>query len=140
MQGTNEGGIEAMTENELLSAIRTRIVDPKSRIDLDTIPSPPIYEPVTMAAVAKTEAELGFTIPPVLRRLYSEVANGGFGPGAGLVGIEGGYPDVDGRTLSASYAFFRSHGLREGLLPLFDLGCGAWSCVDALTPDERIVT
>ncbi len=33
-----------------------------------------------------TETALGFLLPLVLRALYAEVANGGFGPGGGIQG------------------------------------------------------
>src|SRR5688572_25475785 len=129
-----------MTEDELLAAIRTRIVDPNLRIDMKTVRIPPIYGTASAEALTKAEVELAFRLPALLRRLYSEVENGGFGPGAGLVGVEGGHPDMDGRALSASYAAFRAEGWPEGLLPLWDRGDGAWSCVDALSLDERVVT
>lgn len=34
----------------------------------------------------RTEEAMGFPFPPLLRSLYRHVGNGGFGPGAGLVG------------------------------------------------------
>ena len=37
-------------------------------------------------AIASTEKQLGFTLRPLLRRIYTEVANGGFGPDSGIVG------------------------------------------------------
>ena len=36
---------------------------------------------------------LGFHLPPLLRELYTQVANGGFGPGYGILGLEGGFAD-----------------------------------------------
>ena len=36
-------------------------------------------------AIAAAEARLGFALPGEVRRLYAEVADGGFGPGAGLL-------------------------------------------------------
>ena len=35
--------------------------------------------PLTEAEVVRAEEQLGFTLPPLLRRLYREVSNGGFG-------------------------------------------------------------
>src|SRR5215469_9826481 len=55
------------------------------------------YPPATEEQVVTTEAQLGFPLPPLLRLLYREVANGG----NGLVwydeqfpffGAHGGYP------------------------------------------------
>ena len=45
----------------------------------------PLSEPVSEAALADAEKHLGFALPPLLRRLYAEVADGGFGPGAGIL-------------------------------------------------------
>ncbi len=39
------------------------------------------HPPLTISEIQDVERRLGFLLPPFLRRLYSEVANGGFGPG-----------------------------------------------------------
>jgi len=127
-----------MTEDELLSAIRKRIADPKLRIDMTTVDAPPLYGVAAPEVLDRAEAQCGVRLPALLRRLYAEVENGGFGPGAGLVGVDGGHTDVDGRTSSALYAELRSQGWPEGLVPLCDWGGGAWSAIDC--QDERIVT
>ncbi len=57
------------------------------------------YPQATETDVAITEQALGFTLPPLLRQLYTQVANGGFGPGYGLNGVIGGF----GNILPASY-------------------------------------
>ncbi|MGH4031337.1 hypothetical protein ACQB60_20655 [Actinomycetota bacterium Odt1-20B] len=51
--------------------------------------------PATEAAVTEAELVIGFPLPPLLRRLYLEVANGGFGPGEGIVGVRGGASQGD---------------------------------------------
>lgn len=129
-----------MTEPELFEAIRARVAEPTLRIDMTTVPTPPRYEPASAAALAEAEVSLSFQLPPSLRRLYAEVANGGFGPGAGLVGVRGGHADVNGRTLVSSYAAMRVDGWPERLLPLWDLGCGAWSCLEARATDGHLIT
>jgi SMI1/KNR4 family protein SUKH-1 len=43
--------------------------------------------PAAAAALAAAQALLGSGLPPVLQRVYSEVADGGFGPGGGLLPI-----------------------------------------------------
>jgi hypothetical protein len=48
--------------------------------------------------VQATEARLGVSLPPLLKTLYSEIANGGFGPGGGFYGIAGGYGSVESGT------------------------------------------
>lgn len=44
--------------------------------------------PLGPAAIADAEARLGGAIPDPLRQLYCEVADGGFGPGEGLLSLE----------------------------------------------------
>lgn len=45
--------------------------------------------------IKETEQPLGFSLPPLLRLLYTQIANGGFGPGYGIIGAKNGYPGVD---------------------------------------------
>jgi len=49
------------------------------------------YPPATDDQIALTEQELGFALPPLLRALYQQLGNGGFGPGNGVIGVSGGY-------------------------------------------------
>jgi hypothetical protein len=130
-----------MTDDELVAAIGSRIADPKLRIDIGTVGIPPIYEVASVASLDSTEAELGMPLPALLRRIYLEVENGGFGPGAGLFGVTGGHTDVDGRTISALYTLLQSQGWPLGILPISDLGDGAWSCIDGRGGmGERVLT
>ena len=49
------------------------------------------FPPATEEQLARTEEVMGFAHPPLLRALYLQVANGGFGPGTGIIGAFGGY-------------------------------------------------
>jgi hypothetical protein len=69
--------------DQIVAAFRHRIADSEQVIDAGAADPHP---PTTAAQVDTAEEALGFAIPPILRRLYTEVANGGFGPGYGLVG------------------------------------------------------
>ncbi|MGH2497304.1 MAG: SMI1/KNR4 family protein [Ktedonobacteraceae bacterium] len=57
--------------------------------DLDSFPLQGEFEypPATEEQIASTEAALGFSLPPLLHALYTNVANGGFGPGYGLESV-----------------------------------------------------
>lgn len=55
-----------------------------------------LYPPATEEQLRETEVTLGFSLPAGLRALYAEVANGGFGPGYGIIGAKGGAPHYDG--------------------------------------------
>ncbi|MSP30136.1 MAG: hypothetical protein EXR09_06725 [Acetobacteraceae bacterium] len=43
--------------------------------------------PVSAAVLAAAEAEPDFVIPAPLLRLYADIADGGFGPGGGLLAL-----------------------------------------------------
>jgi hypothetical protein len=45
---------------------------------------PPANPPLSLAAVEAVEAELGFRLPTLVRRLYTEVADGAYGPNWGI--------------------------------------------------------
>lgn len=47
------------------------------------------FPPTTEAQVQEVEHQLGVSFPPVLRACYTELANGGFGPGSGLRSVTG---------------------------------------------------
>lgn len=49
------------------------------------------FPPATEEQLRLSEAVMGFEHPPLLRMLYLQVANGGFGPGRGLTGALGGF-------------------------------------------------
>lgn len=54
------------------------------------------YPPATEEQLRQTEDLLGFLLPPLLHALYMQIANGGFGPGYGIIGAIGGFPLEDG--------------------------------------------
>lgn len=70
----------------LIARIKERVADPQRAVDAATwvCPMPTVAPPASPAAVDAAEAALGFAIPQLLRRLYIEVGNGGFGPNYGL--------------------------------------------------------
>jgi hypothetical protein len=49
------------------------------------------FPPATEEQLRATEETLGIVLPPMLRALYAQVANGGFGPAYGITGAHGGY-------------------------------------------------
>lgn len=99
----------------------------------------PALEPAAPEAVAEAEEEIGYPLPALLRRLYLEVGNGGFGPRQGIPGVRGGadvgwdWPDIA--------AFHRDARADEQwkawpwLVPVFDWGCTIMSLIDYRDPD-----
>ncbi len=115
------------------------------------------YAPATEEQLTATEAALGLPLPSVLRALYGELANGGFGPAYGLRGAIGGFAgtgtmveqyqwSLDGTqpVELASYAdeWQESDGWRfltlardrwpARLLPLCEWGCAVEICLDCV--------
>ena len=64
------------------------------------------FPPATEAQLQATEVALGFPLPPLLRMLYAQVANGGFGPHYGLRGAVGGF--AGNGTLLEQYQWYRA--------------------------------
>ena len=101
--------------------------------------------PATAEALDAAEARMGVTIPPLLRRLYAEVANGGFGPGSGIIGITGGWTDDHGRTVEDLFEMMSEGDPDEpswrwpaGLVPIVDYS-PVWTCVETAGPEARVV-
>jgi hypothetical protein len=99
----------------------------------------------TAKEIQVAEQEIGFEFPDLLRTIYSQVANGGFGPEYGIVGIKWG-ASLDGVTLESGYRKMekleRRHNVWQWpkrLLPLANYGCGMWSCVDCDLPSLPMI-
>jgi hypothetical protein len=123
-----------MNENDLIRAIRIRATERKTRTDFAS--EAELAPRATPAMIEAAEAELGFALHPFHRRLLLEIANGGFGPGDGLLGVPGGRTDDDGRSLlelRRDVGLAQEFPWRPAVVTLCDWGCGQWSCVDAQT-------
>ncbi len=159
-----------MTETELVGEIKLRAQDLKRRttmwqyffehntpedmramLEIDAqrrpegrataLPDPEMPPPATAEAVNSAEAAIGFPFPPLLRRFWIEVANGGFGPGYGLFGIEGGFfEDSSGLTIVELYREDVHPRLwPKKLVRLCDWGGDNFSAIDCATPEGEVV-
>lgn len=101
--------------------------------------------PTTMAEVLAAEQALGFKLPDLLRRIYTEAANGGFGPLEGVIGLAGGWTAISGdsqnlvelyQSVKSDLKFFPSWQWPTMLLPICEnfetLFC--IDCSDVLAP------
>ena len=123
----------------LLEQLRTRAADPDRRTEL----GPRGFSlrglfggrraqprPASLADLRSTEQALELTFPPFLARLYTEVADGGFGPGSGLLPLADVLKRT--RTLRVGEELPRRRRWPKTLLPLVQLDPG-WTCVDIAT-------
>jgi hypothetical protein len=67
----------------LVARFRERI---RREPTVDYLQEPPIRPrpPVSPEVLAEAERRLGFPLSPLLRALYTQVGDGGYGPGRGL--------------------------------------------------------
>lgn len=107
-----------------------------AKADAELLPAP-----VTAQELAQAEKLLGFALPPMLARLYREVANGCFGPEYQLFPLVG-----DGRTAVDVYHEERAESepgdapqWPEGVLPILDWGCGMYAAVDCRSPEGTVL-
>ncbi len=123
--------------DDILSRLRARVAGARSGR----------LEAASTRDVADLERTVDLRLPTFYRRMLTEVANGGFGPGSGFIGIPPrGFVDPDlGVNLADAYL----RGRREedplwrqpsGLLHLCSWGCAVFSYVDTSTPDAAVVT
>lgn len=80
-----------------------------------------VFPPATPEQVQATETRLGVTLPPLLKALYTELANGGFGPGGGFYGIVGGYGSAESGTHTGDVQTLIERYKGRGYKRLFDL-------------------
>ena len=84
----------------------------------------------TSADVAAAEQALGVSYPAFLSRLYVEVADGGFGPGTGLISLAELVRET--RELRRGDVLPRNRSWPESLIPIVERDPG-WYCVDVST-------
>ena len=98
----------------------------------------PPLKPASIDAVEAAERRFGHAFPSLLRRLYLEVGNGGFGPGYGIMG----FPRVTmTRTPARSPTLGHRNTARpdsKSLFPLCTWGCGIYSFVDCTDTEARM--
>jgi hypothetical protein len=92
------------------------------------------FPPATEDSVKKTEQEIGFSLPPLLRTIYLQIGNGGFGPSNGIIGVEGGYSSDLGDLASTYFQLGNGqaqlgNAWDERMLLFCSWGCNIYTCV-----------
>jgi hypothetical protein len=122
----------------VVTRLRECLKDPRRRTDASQYAKAKAFPPATEAEVQAAEQMLGFGLPPLLRELYLHVGNGGFGPGAGLLGLPGGATNSRGQSIVELYQELR-HAHPESwpatLVPVSDWDCQGYVCVDCSTKE-----
>lgn len=147
--GATRDSVGNLRMDDLIRRIKARVADPLRAIDSAAWvrPIPTIAPPATAADVDAAEAALGFPIPLLLRRLYTEVGNGHWGPCCGLDGIPTGGAAPDGNDIVGVYQActaperaLESPAVEwpRGLVMLIGRGCVDYEVCDLLRPPHPV--
>jgi hypothetical protein len=130
----------------LIEAVRERAADPARATDAADRMPPEVFPVALPEQIAEAESALGFELPPLLKELYLRVGNGGYGPGYGLLGVAEGASDENGETVVDLYFGLSQPDPEDPnwrwpsrLLPVANLGCAMYACLDCTTPDAPLV-
>ncbi|MES2470598.1 MAG: SMI1/KNR4 family protein [Verrucomicrobiota bacterium] len=129
-----------MNDAEIIQCMRDLLHIPRREFKLAGAP-PPWSPPATIEQLLRTQRELGFALPRFLKQMYSEVANGGFGPAYGFMSAtdEEYAPHLDDVYIVAFHRMASGCDLSEAwrwpdkLISIADNGCGMRWCLDCDT-------
>ncbi|WP_327248945.1 SMI1/KNR4 family protein [Streptomyces sp. NBC_01320] len=127
-----------MTDDELCEAVRARVKAGRPTDLTSTLTTP---EPASPATVEDAERTIGFRMPPLVRRFYLEIADGGVGPFDGFsplngepLGMVNDYLDY----LNAELAPGDPPAPPPGVLFFCDFGCAMWALLDCRHPEGQM--
>ena len=135
--------------DKLVSRIQTRVSDPLRFLDAAAWvrPTPKIGAPVSQQDVANAERLCGFPFPIAVRRMYTEIGNGSWGPSYGFepIATEGATPtenDLVGFYLECTS---EKHALEEplvqwprGMVTVIGRGCVSYELCDFIRPPHAV--
>jgi hypothetical protein len=99
---------------------------------------PPLTPPASVGAIEAAEYLIGHRLPTLLRRLYTEVGNGGFGPGYGIIDLPERDRDRHPRNELPRRLWNAACPAGVVLFPLCTWGCGIYSFVDCADGEARM--
>ncbi|MGI5183780.1 SMI1/KNR4 family protein [Dactylosporangium sp. CA-152071] len=129
-----------MTEDEIFDAIRARV---EAGRPTDSPPASLLPPPVSEQVIRDAEAVIGYRLPPLLRRIYRELGDGGIGPHGGIQGLANSWsniPMVDGylELVSAEAEPGEHPPPPRGVVFFCDLGCAMWALLDCRHPQGQM--
>ncbi|HVR62942.1 MAG TPA: SMI1/KNR4 family protein [Polyangia bacterium] len=133
--------------NPLIAKLRERAADASLATDEAADITSGATVPVDDVSIARAETLLGRRLPSLLRDAYSNVGDGGFGPGYGLLRLLPDPRSADVESVVGLYTALCSIDPEDAawswpvdLIPFCDWGCAIRTCVDSSTPDGTIIT
>jgi SMI1 / KNR4 family (SUKH-1) len=122
-------------EMELVARVRNKLARSPGGAASNRLSQLTTYPPLLSNQLAEEEARLGFSLPPLLRQVYSRLGNGWTGPEYELLSLRQISPMVDQTIPTLYHQFRRTRAKRggmwaEGLIPFAHWGDLVLSCVD----------
>ncbi len=120
----------------LIARLQERAGNIGRATDMTQLVIPTVLPPVDRTIVEHTEATLNFRLPELLRQIYTEVGNGGLGPGYGLWDIESlvrMYPHCH-----ESNPYQPNELWPKGMLDICEWGCGITGCIDCSNAEAPV--
>ena len=90
-------------------------------------------DPLPVSALARAEARLRFALPQSLRELYTQVGDGNFGAGYGILPLLGGRYASTASSVVETYLAWRAGEWPRDYLPFCYHGCTVYSVIDLNT-------
>ena len=97
--------------------------------DLECVPAIQPRPALTIEEVESAEFDLGFLLPPLLRSLYLQVADGGYGPGWGILPL-GQIVEWDHICRANWDDVFPPPNWPDKMIRFCEWGCNSWSGID----------
>ena len=130
--------VARLTDPKFLAMLNQSSARLRDMLGVERMTEPGVIQsPATAAAIEDAEASLGVALPPLLRRLYVEIGNGGFGPGYGVLGLVGGATDSRGHSAIDLHRRWPTE-TTEVLLPICHWGCGIYSLIECAPDPGRM--
>ena len=130
-----------MSPQDIIDRVHKRALNAKTRTDQTDVYVPRIRSTLSVGDLRDMEARFDLDIPPILHRIYSEIGDGGFGPGYGFLPMLEPESKYDDSVLNL-YTLFRGGDpddpkwqWPEALLPIVDFGCAIRACIDCQSED-----
>lgn len=114
---------------DLITSVRRRALDPKTRTDQTDVYVPDVGGRLSESEISAIEQELKLEFPETLRRLYTEIGDGCFGPGYGFLTMKNATSRRDDTVVGLYQGFCETDPSDstwkwpEGLLLISDWGC-----------------
>lgn len=135
--------------DKLMSRIQALISDPLRFLDAAAWvrPTPTIGAPASTQDVTNAESLLGFAFPLIVRRMYTEIGNGSWGPGYGFAPIptEGAEPTLNDLVGFYLECISEERAVEEplvrwprGFVTILGRGCVDYELCDFITPPHPV--